>query len=182
MEQILVIKPYCVTVEETEKAIGKFRLQYSSARITILANLFPADYQRISQNSNIDDKLLYGPHAKPLTKVELIKLIFNLRRRHYDKAFLLIGDLTYDDYRKGKLLTFFTKAKESRLYFTRTGQESVLDLFGIKQTRYQFTETLSVTTKGSLALFWSSFMLIAISILFLIFIVVPMKAKKMLSR
>lgn len=182
MHRILIVKPYCVTISETEEFINKFCLRYPSANIELVANLFPDDYERINRNHNIDEKVLYGPHAQRLTNLELIKLILKLRKKSYDTALLLIGVPTQDNYRKGKLLIFFSGAKEKKLYFLKTGQELFLDPLGIKQSQVRFAQKISFSVKNILDFLCSSFMLMTIMIGFLIFMVFPMKIKKIFLR
>jgi hypothetical protein len=182
MRRILIVKPYYVTLEETKDAIDYFYARNSGTSISLLANLFPDDYQRALNSINVEEKMLYGPHAKKLTRPRLAGLCFSLQRRRFDKAFLLVGKPAQDNYRKGKLFVFFSGAKESKLYYTQSGQEAALDPFGIQQFKNQTARTLSAATKGVLELSWKTILLILISAGFVLFIVLPMKIKRPLVR
>jgi len=182
MYKILIVKSYYVSLVETEDAINYFSLHYPDAYISLVANLFPDEYQYVVKNINVTEKILYGPQATKLTGFQLVKLFFSLHRKKIDQAFVLIGKVSSYDYLKGKLLAFFSGAKQAKLYYVATKQETTLDLFGIQGYRNKISKILFVTVKGILNLIGGTFILITITVLFTLFIVLPMKVKKILSR
>ena len=182
MSKILIIKPFYVTFEETEKSINYISSRHPDAGLCLLANLFPDDFARIDQEINVEEKILYGPHSKKLTKFQLAKLCFNLRKKKFDKALLLIGRPVYDNYRKGKILLSFSGARQVRLFYPDRNQEAALEPFDVKGPANKFLRMLVFSLKIIFDLIWKSFLLIGVLILFIFFIVLPMKFKKALSR
>jgi len=165
---ILIIKPTCFGIEETEGALRYFRESNLNAVISLIANLFEEDYAQIINNQDIDEKIIYNQQYNKLTGVALFKLLVKLRKKKIDEAIVLIGNPVYQGYRKAKLLASLSGARKVKLYF--------------------FNSTI-IAPSNSFTFFWviwkslySNVLLFAVLILFFTFIVIPLRVRKLFNK
>ncbi|MFA5144812.1 MAG: hypothetical protein WC723_02225 [Candidatus Omnitrophota bacterium] len=182
MHKILAVKPHYVTLDEAKKAVGRLYSLYPGASITLVANLFPDDYSLAKEIIDVQEKILFGPHTERLNKSKLIQLLLNLRKRRFDKAFLFTGKPYEENYRKGKILIFFSGAKEIKLLDVHSGNENTLDLFGIEDKRNKAVKMLPLTLGQMFGLIWGIILLGSIAVSFLLFVVLPLKIRKITYR
>ncbi|MDD4894457.1 MAG: hypothetical protein PHW54_03990, partial [Candidatus Omnitrophica bacterium] len=141
---------------------------YSTAHITLVANLFKHDYDKLYSNQNINEKFFYSPDGNKLGAFATLGLIHKLEKRKFDEVIILIGRPTYYGYRKAKLLANFSGAKKAKLYFVRTGVSEPL------------RPLASLGLLG--ASLYGSVLLAGVLTLFFIFIVIPLKLRKLFKR
>ncbi len=170
-KKILIIKPYYVSVESTEKALEELRNSFINSRIVLFANLFGADYEYLMKNSFADGKLFYSPDYNKLTKFRLMNLLFRLNLQCFNEAIVLIGPPAYQSYRKAKLFAFFSGAKSIKLYFIET--KTMAPLYSLNMISKIKIATL---------LLWRTILFINVVLFFVAFIVMPIKIKKMFQR
>ena len=167
---VLVIKPFYVTAESTENSLKELRNIFQDAKIILLANVFKPDYDHLVNNKDVDEKVLYSPNYTKLTKVRLLKLLIRLNSRPLDEAIVLIDQPIYQGYRKGKLLAFLSGANSIKSYFVNTKTFSTL--------------SLSIANSIKIIISWikNTIVFYGLIIFFIIFIIMPIKIKKVFSR
>ncbi|MCM8827125.1 MAG: hypothetical protein NC904_06370, partial [Candidatus Omnitrophica bacterium] len=173
-KRILVIKPYYVSLSNAENALREIRDSFKDAEIILLANLFKLDYERIKINQSVDRKILFTPDYKDkrLSKWRLLNLLFRLSFCHIDETIILIGPPIYHGYRKAKLLAFFSGAKTIKLFFTENNNLVPFyyyrNLFNIIKVVFQFL--------------WRTIVFWLIILFFIIFVILPIKIKRLFQK
>ncbi|MCM8773919.1 MAG: hypothetical protein NC820_04200, partial [Candidatus Omnitrophica bacterium] len=173
-KRILVIKPYYVSIANAEDALREIRDIFKDAEIILLANLFKLDYERIKTNQSVDRKILFTPDYKDkrLSKWRLLNLLFILSFCHIDETIILIGSPIYHGYRKAKLLAFFSGAKAIKLFFTENNN----------LVPFYYYRNLFNTIKIIFQFLWKTVVFWLIILFFTIFVILPIKIKRLFQR
>jgi len=114
----LIIKPYRISVEDTEKVIAVIKRKYPQSSVCLVANLLQGEYERLSRNEGIDIKLLYQPGKKTFSHPEIVKLIFMFWFIRFDVVVTLVSQSQnndYDGYKKARLLSLLSGARTRRV-------------------------------------------------------------------
>jgi len=171
-KRILFIKPQRISVEDTEKALKEYKKRYPGSNISILANLLRNDFDRLSQNKTINEKIFYCPDAKKFSVSEQIKLAFKLPKRKYDYAVVLIDEHNYSGHRKAEMLAFLSGSRKTGKYFVNSqinfNKERAIEKTAIG--RFIVKDIISSTL--------NVIFLLGVVVFFLVFIVGNLKLRK----
>ena len=168
---ILVIKPYYVSAEETERALQDLHLSFSTTKITLFANVFKEDFNRLKANINTDELMLYSPEHIKLTKFRLFLAWVKFNIRYFDEAIVLVGAPVYHGYRKAKVMAWLASAKSARVYFVTSKAFAPLYTMGIlSKVRILFESA------------FQSMAFMGVILFFIFFVVLPLKLKKIFEK
>ncbi|MFC1698422.1 glycosyltransferase [Candidatus Omnitrophota bacterium] len=175
----LLIKPQQVSVEQTEKILHDFKTAYPQSRLVLMANLLKVDYERLSQNKLIDEKLFYNPFLKKFGFREQLRSILELRKRRFDTAVVLVGESTYPGYARARILALLSGAKKIKQQPVQQQQ--------VQDGRFEDTPVQKLLIskdmfKQVLLLPWHLLFLIVTVLGFLIFIVSGIKIRKIIYK
>lgn len=163
-KRILIIKPRCVGIEATEKAIKYARESNLDSHITLAAGLSKEDSIKLIAHNNIDTYISYLQGREKLTVIGILRLFFKLKKDRFDEAVIPVADTVAGGYRNSRLLAFFSGAGKVRFYFAWSGRMESL---------YPF-----ISLRGLCSSIYRSIVLIIILILFYIFIIIPLQLKR----
>lgn len=187
MHKVLFIKPFKVDTSDTEYVIGAFKERFPTSKSSLVANVFKEDYERLSNNPNIDRKFLYCPDIKKLDKIGLLKLLFRLRREKYDVACALISNPvhpSYQGYKNARLMAAFSGAERSIVHFTKS-DISLLFSNITKECKIDLARVIVVKKLDIVKYFFSSILstifLFGIAAFFLIYVVGGIKFRRALN-
>lgn len=190
MQKTLFIKPFRADINDTESVIGSFKERFPLTKCSLVANVYKENYQRLSNNSKIDQKILYCPNIKKLDKIELLKLIFRLRREKFDVAVALIGEPvypSYQGYKNARLVAAFSGAKRSIVHFTKSDVNLLFSNITdtTKRRKVNLARIVIVKKLDIVKYFFSSVIstvfLFGIVAFFLIFVIGGIKFKRALN-
>lgn len=165
---VLVIKPFCVAIEDAEAVLSQIRQSYPEARVSIFANVADADYERLKNNEYAEEKYVFSAGIRRLTILRLCKALLCIRNNRYDLAIVPIAEPVYHGYRKAKLFAFLCGARETKYQRMRSAPSESLGTCA------------PVTFFGKTV--YSVFLLSLFMALFVIGIVIPLKLRKIFQR
>ncbi|MFC1631384.1 glycosyltransferase [Candidatus Omnitrophota bacterium] len=178
-QRTLLIKPQKVSVEDTESIIKDFKAKHPEAHLSLMANLLQADYERLSQNNLIDEKLLFCSYSREFSTWEQVKLILNLRKPRFDTAIVLTGQFAYPGYRRARILALLSGAKEIRQQSVQRGHKKE----GLSKDKVTKKITaIKEVAKQLLSLPGQMIFLAATILVFLVFVVGGIKIKKIIHK
>ena len=168
---ILVIKPYYVSVEGTEVALQDLRISFPTAKITLFANVFKDDFDRLKVNINANELMLYSLEYIKLTKLQLFLAWVKFNIRYFDEAIVLVGAPVYHGYRKAKIMAWLASAKSAKVYFVTSKAFAPLYTMGIfSKVRILFESA------------FQSMAFMGVILFFIFFVVLPLKLKKIFEK
>ncbi len=175
-ERVLFIKPQQVSVDTAKEALKAFKQQHPETLVYLFANLLNEDYTKLSEDKLIDKKIFFCPDFKKFGILEQIKTSYQLRKEKFDKAIVLSGLPFYPGYRRARILAFLSGARNIEQQFVPVdnANKRVNEKKAIKKI------AISRDILKHILLFPVNILfLLGIVIIFLIFIVTPIKIRKM---
>jgi len=117
--KILLIKPYKISVDQTEETVRIIKKKYPNASVYIFAHLLKDDYERLSRNEDIENGLLWGPNGcGPIIK--MLRLFKGLYATQFDMTVTVLSrrkDERYKGYNKAKFLGMTINSKSVCQYY-----------------------------------------------------------------
>ncbi len=117
--KILLVKPQRVTIEHTEETIRIIKRKYPNSSVYLFANLLRQDYEKLSENNNVEKSLIYyQDDSKPFIRIP--KLYIRLFLTRFDMAVTLLSHRqaeNYAGYKKARLITMLSNSKNQCAYY-----------------------------------------------------------------
>ncbi len=166
--EIILIKSYCVTVEEVQQVLAAIASLRPNKSVALVVNAPADEIERLRELEGTSVALAYCSHGKRLSLAENIRLISKLRRYKPEEVFVIISHPVYHGYRQAKMLALLSGAKQVTWYYVNSGNAEV------------FKPRISIqgAAHGAAGLvsLWG------IAALFYIFVVLPSKVLKLFRR
>jgi len=117
--KILLVKPYKITVEDTEETVRIIKKKYPNSSVYLLANLLKEDYEKLAKNNDLEKSLVYYQNGSK-SFIKIPKLYSRLFLTRFDMAITLSSYKqaeNYAGYKKAKLITMLSNSKNRCVYY-----------------------------------------------------------------